>query len=107
MSRRSLAVVDELQVNLKVGGLEHCNDFLQVIAGLGGDAQLIALDVRLHALGALFADHLGDLLCLILRDAFLDGALDAGFLAGCVGLAGVQGLQGDAAFALMRILSPE
>ena len=89
MPRRSLAVVDELQVNLKVGGLEHCNDFLQVIAGLGGDAQLIALDVRLHALGALFADHLGDLLRLILGDAFLDGALDAGFLTGCVGLAGV------------------
>lgn len=33
-----LAVVDELQVNLKVSGLEHCDNFLQVIAGLGGDA---------------------------------------------------------------------
>lgn len=88
----SLAVVDELEVNLKVSGLEHGDNVLQVIAGLGRNAQFITLDGRLHALGALLANHLGDFLGLVLRDAFLDGAFDAGFFAGGVGLARVQGL---------------
>ena len=98
-----LAVVDELEVDVEVGGLEHGDNVLQVVARLGGNAQLVALDGCLHALGALLADHLGDLLCLVLGDAFLNGALDAGFLAGGVGLARVQGLQGDAALDQLRL----
>ena len=34
-------------------------------------AQLVALDLRLHALGPLVADDLGDLLGVLLRDALL------------------------------------
>ena len=34
----SLAEVDELQINVKIGGLEHGDNVLQVVAGLGGNA---------------------------------------------------------------------
>src|SRR6476620_521223 len=95
--RRALAAeVDELEVGL-VKVLEQRHGGLKVVAGLGGDAEFVALDLRLDGFGGFVADQLVDLLGEVLRDAFLDGGLQPEFLAGCERLAGVQGLERDAA----------
>src|SRR6185369_7700484 len=54
-------VVDELQRDVEVGAFQHRDHGLKVVALLGGHADLLALDLRLDALGALVADQLGDL----------------------------------------------
>ena len=69
-------VVDELQRDVEVGLLQHGDDGLKVVALLGADADLVALDLGLDALGALVADQLGDLLGVLAVDALLDGAAD-------------------------------
>jgi hypothetical protein len=68
---------------------------LQVVLLLGRDPQLVALDLRLHALGALLADHLADLLGVVLADALADGRGQAVLLAGLLRLAGLQRLERD------------
>nr|WP_158496532.1 hypothetical protein [Micrococcus cohnii] len=100
--RRGSAEVDELQVGV-LEVLEHRDGRLQVVAGLRGHAQLVALDGGLHGLGALVADQLRDLLRGGLVDALLDGGLETVLLAGGVGFAGVEGLQRDAAFNELRL----
>src|SRR3979411_992062 len=52
-----LPVVDELQRDVGVGALEHCDDGLQVVALLAADADLVALDLGLDALGPVVADQ--------------------------------------------------
>ena len=49
----ALPVVDELQVDVEIGGLQQALDLLEVVAGLRLHAQLVALDLRLDRLGAL------------------------------------------------------
>ena len=93
-----LAVVHELQCDvelLALGALEKRDDGLQVVAGLGGNAKFVTLNLGLDALGALLTDELGDFLRGVLRDALLEGAYELEELAGCLGLAVlvVQNLQ--------------
>lgn len=54
----ALPVVDELQVDVEVGGFQQALDLLEVVAGLRLHAQLVALDLRLDRLRSLVADHL-------------------------------------------------
>src|SRR5690606_18312392 len=54
------AVVHELEGDLEVLALQQRDHGLQVVAALGGDAQLVALDPCLDALGALVPDDLRD-----------------------------------------------
>src|SRR5687768_8483680 len=72
--RQCSAVVVELHRDVEVGALQQLLHRLQVVPLLAADPQLVALDLGLHALGALVADELGDLL----RDVGLDALLDAG-----------------------------
>jgi hypothetical protein len=88
-------VVDELQRDLEVGLLQHGDDGLKIVALLGADADLFALDLSLDALGALIANQLGDLLGVLAADALLDGAADLVGLAAGLRLADVEGLHGD------------
>src|SRR4051812_45606003 len=60
-----LPVVGELQRDAEVLGLEQGDDGLQVVPLLAGDAQLVALDLRLHTLGSLVTDLLADRLRLV------------------------------------------
>src|SRR5215217_8164706 len=85
-------VVDELQRHVEVGLFQHGDDGLKVVALLGGNAYLVALDLGLDALGALVADELGDLLGVLAADALLDGAADLVGLAARLRLAHVEGL---------------
>src|SRR4051812_24218960 len=89
------AVVGELQGEVELLALEQGDDGLQVVLLLAGDAQLVALDLRLNALRALIADDLGDLLRVVLRDALGDLRRDAVLLAGLLRLASVQCLERD------------
>ena len=68
------AVVVELQGDVEVGAAQQLLHRLQVVALLAADPQLVALDLRLHTLGALVADQLGDLLGVVGLDALLDPA---------------------------------
>src|SRR6185503_17733234 len=86
------AIVDELQSDVEVGLLQHRDDGLKVVAFLGGDANLVALDLRLDALRALVADELGDLLGVLAADALFDGAADLVGLAAGLRLASVERL---------------
>ena len=65
------AIVGELQRDVEVPALEQCDDSLQVVLLLARDAQLVALDLGLHALELLVPDSLGDLFGLLLADARL------------------------------------
>src|SRR5690606_12648345 len=88
------AVVGELERDAEVLALEQGDDRLQVILLLAGDPQLVALDLRLHALGPAVADGLADRLGLLLIDPLDDPAVDLVGLAGLLRLARVEGLQG-------------
>src|SRR5690606_3795118 len=92
-----LPVVDELQIDVEVGALEQCDDRLQIVATLRLPAQFVALDLALHALGALVADDLADLLRVLGRDAVLEAGDDAELLAAGEGLTRLQALQRDSA----------
>src|SRR5258705_11610635 len=97
MSRPS-AVVDELQRYVEVGLLQKGYDGLKVVALLGGNPDLVALDLGLDALGSLVADELGDLLGVLAGDALLDGAVDLVGLAAGLRIAGdVERLHRDVA----------
>src|SRR4051794_35810847 len=76
-----LAVVDELDGEVVVRLADEALDLLQVVAALAGDAQLIALNLRLDGLGSLIPDELGDLLGVLLADPVGDGHRDLGELA--------------------------
>src|SRR4029453_4325965 len=91
------AVVRELQRYAEVFLLEQGDHGLQIVPLLAGDPQLVALDLRLNALGALVADLLADRLGLVRLDALDDLAVDLPGLAGLAGLAGLQRLQRDVA----------
>src|SRR5688500_2571499 len=91
------AVVDELERDAEVGLLEHRDDRLQVVLLLGRHAQLVALDLGLHALRGLVTDALADRLGLLLVDALDDAALDPVRLARGPGLAGIERLERDPA----------
>src|SRR5690606_8253305 len=91
------AVVRELDGEVEVGALHQCDDGLQVVARLARHAQLVALDLHLDALGALIADELAQLLGLLGADALPEGAVDLDVLAGLAWLAGLEGLEADAA----------
>src|SRR5699024_8613921 len=97
----SSAVVGELQVGIHVGALEQRDDGLEVVAALARHAQLVSLDLRLDALGALVADDLRHLLRRLAAQPLLDQGLEAVLLAGRLRLgavlAGVERLQRDAA----------
>jgi heat shock protein HtpX len=60
------AVVGELQGEVELLALQQRDHRLQVVLLLGRHPQLVALDLRLHALGALVADELADLLGVVL-----------------------------------------
>src|SRR5256885_1924482 len=90
-------VVDELQRDVEVGALQQSDDGLKIVALLGADADLFALDLSLDALGSLIANQLGDLLGVLAADALLDGAADLVGLAAGLRLADVEGLHGDVA----------
>src|SRR6476469_9051311 len=66
------AVVVELERDVEVRSAEQLLHRLQVVALLAADPQLVSLDLRLDALGALVADQLGDLLRGVGLDALLD-----------------------------------
>ena len=93
---RGSAVVVELQGDVEVGAAQQLLHRLQVVALLAADPQLVALDLRLDALGALVADELGDLLGGVGLDALLDPGGDLVDLARGLRLVGVQRLQRDA-----------
>src|SRR6516164_9622362 len=95
--REPLPVVDELQRHVQVCLLQHRDDGLQIVTLLAGDADLVALDLRLDVLGPLIADELGDLLGVLAADALLEGAGDLVGLAGGLRLTGVERLQADVA----------
>src|ERR1700687_697542 len=90
-------VVDELQRDVEVRTLQQRDDGLQVVALLGRDADLVALDLGLDALGSLVADELGDLLGVLTIDTLLEASADLVGLARCLRLAGVEGLHGNVA----------
>src|SRR5699024_5591841 len=98
-----LAIVGELEVDVEVLALEQGDDALQIVALLRAHSQLIALDLRLDALGPLVADDLRDLLRIVLVDAFLEGGIDAVLLAGGIGLAVLERLQRDSALDQLRL----
>ena len=87
------AVVGELHREVVVLLLDQRLHGLQVVALLGRDAELVALDLRLDALGALVADQLGDLLGVLGGDALLERDRDLALLPGLAGLARVEDLQ--------------
>ena len=88
--RCQLTEVDELEVDVEVFALEQRHRGLEVVARLRLHAQLVALDLRLDALGTLVTDDLADLLGVLLRDAVLDGRGDPVFLATGDRLAGLE-----------------
>src|SRR5215510_5579723 len=92
-----LPIVDELHREVEILALDQCDDLLQVVLLLRRDAELVALDLDLDALGSLVADQLADLLGLVLGDALLDAGGDLDLPAGRTGVAGVEGLERDAA----------
>src|SRR6478672_5734104 len=93
----ALAIVDELQRDVEVRLLQHGDDGLKIVALLGADADLFALDLSLDALGTLIADQLGDLLGVLAVYALLDGAADLVGLAAGLRLARVECLHRDVA----------
>src|SRR3984957_9756291 len=92
-----LPVVDELQSDVEVGLLEHCDDLLQIVALFAADAHLVALDLGFDGLGALVADQLGDLLGVFAGDALFQGAGDLVGLTGGLRLPPAGGPLGDVA----------
>src|SRR6478735_2413636 len=90
-------VVDELQIQVEIGRLEQALDLLQIVATLRLHAQLIALDLGLHALRTFVADDLADLLRILRRDAVLDARDDAVLLTARERLTRIEALQRDAA----------
>src|SRR3954447_11853377 len=87
------AVVGELHREVVVLAAHERLHGLEVVALLARDPELVALDLRLHALGALVADQLGDLLCVLGGDALLERDRDLRLLARLAGLGGVEDLQ--------------
>src|SRR6476646_828890 len=97
-SQRS-AVVRKGERDVEVGGLQHALDGLEVVSRLARDAQLVALDLALDALGTLVTDELVDLLGVLLRDALLERRVEVVLLAGDAraGLGDVEVLEADLA----------
>src|SRR6478672_8897054 len=93
------ALVGERQRDVEVGLAQHPLDGLEVVAGLARDAQLIALDLALDALGPLVADQLVDLLRVLLGDALLERRVEVVLLAreARAGLGDVEVLETDLA----------
>src|SRR3954447_903761 len=87
------AVVGELHREVVVLAAHERLDGLEVVALLAGHPELVALDLSLHALGALVADQLGDLLGILGGDPLLERDRDLRLLAGLPGLGGVEDLQ--------------
>src|SRR6266545_1496112 len=87
------AVVGELHREVVVLRLHQLLHGLQVVALLRRDAQLVALDLGLDALGSLVADQLGDLLGVLRADALLQGDRDLADLTRLPRLARVEDLQ--------------
>ena len=75
------AVVGELHREVVVLRLHQLLHRLEVVALLRRHPQLVALHLRLDALGALVADQLGDLLRVLGGDALLERDVDLGLLA--------------------------
>src|SRR5947207_13159496 len=96
-ARRLLPVVDELQGQAEVRLLEQGDHGLQVVLLLAADPQLVTLDLRLYPTRPLVADLLADRLGLVRVDALNDLAFDPVYLAGHLGLPGIQRLQRDVA----------
>jgi len=77
-----LAVVGELYGEVQVGRLDQCLNLLKVVPALAADPQLVALDLGAYVPWTLIADELGDLLRILLADAFLRAGRDLVELAG-------------------------
>src|SRR6478735_4212597 len=99
------ALVGEVQRDVEVGLAEHPLDGLEVVARLARDAQLVALDLALDALGPLVTDQLVDLLRVLLGDALLEGRVEVVLLAGeaRAGLGDVEVLEADLALDEVRL----
>src|SRR5690625_4854756 len=99
-------VVDELERRIDLlGALEERDDGLQVVAGLRTHPDFVTGDLGLHALGALVADELCDLLRILAIEALLEGPHEPEFLPGRRGLAvaEVESLERDPAAEQLRL----
>ena len=92
-----LPVVDELQRQAEVVALHQGDDRLQVILLLGRDAQFLALHLGPDAFRPLVSDELGDLPGVVGGDAFLEADPEPVLLARGLRVAGIEGLERDAA----------
>src|SRR5687768_12259505 len=90
------AAVGELDGEVEVGALDEGDDGLEVVALLARDAELVALDLHLDALGAVVTDELGHLLGLLGADALAERAVELHLFARLPGVAGLQRLERDA-----------
>src|SRR3954464_2519186 len=99
------ALVGEVERDVEVGLAQHPLDGLEVVARLARDAQLVALNLALDALGALVADQLVDLLRVLLGDALLEGRVEVVLLArqARAGLWDVEVLEADLALDEVRL----
>ena len=78
----ALSVVGELYGEVEIGCRDQRLDPLKIITTLAANAQFVTLDLGLDILRSLVADQLGDLLRVLLADAFLRGGRDLVELAG-------------------------
>ena len=67
-----LAIVDELDRKIQVRLAQLLLNGLQIVAGLRGNSQFVALNLHLDTLGAVVADHLAEFLGLFLSDPGLE-----------------------------------
>ena len=66
-----LAIVGELYGEVEISALDECLHFLKIIAALAAHPELVALNLRTHAPRPLVPNQLGDLLRVLLANAFL------------------------------------
>src|SRR6266516_5774525 len=92
-----LPVVEELQCQAEVVALHQGDDRLQVILLLGRDAQFLALHLGPDSLRPFVPDELGDLPGVVGGDALLEADPESVLLAGESRVAGIEGLERDAA----------
>src|SRR4051794_2120727 len=91
------AVVGELHREVVVLLAHQLLDGLQVVALLRRHPELVALDLRLDALGALVADQFGDLPGVVRADPLLEGDRDLAHPSGLARLGRVEHLEADVA----------
>src|SRR5699024_9452414 len=99
-------VIDELERRIDlVGALEERDDGLQVVAGLRTHPDLVTGDLGLHALRAIVADELCDLLRILAIEALLERPHEPELLPGRRGfaVADVEGLERDPAAEQLRL----